>query len=86
MIKPGALCRVIGGVDGINVGKIVRVSHLAGFHEQFGPIWTAISVDGDIVTEYGGVTPDADFAAEWLEVLPPEEPKTKVDEKELEKV
>lgn len=84
--KPGDLAEVIGGVDGLNVGKFVEVIRLDGFHDQYGPIWYCMSKTSELITEYGGITPDAHFADDWLKPVPMPGPKTKVEDKELEKV
>ncbi len=85
--KPGDLAEVVGGALGgrHNIGKIVNVIRLDGVHEEYGPIWY-VMCDDDLITEYGGVTPDAHFADDWLRPIPKEAPKEKTDEKELEKV
>jgi hypothetical protein len=70
-IYAGVLCKVIGGTDGLNVGKTVRVVSLQGEHSKLGRIWRCTAVVGEIVTEYGAIGPTADFAQDWLEPLPP---------------
>ena len=70
-IYAGALCRVIGGVDGINIGKTVRVISLQGEHSKLGRIWRCQSEGDPLVTEYGAIGPVADFAQAWLDPLPP---------------
>lgn len=67
----GALCKVIGGVDGINVGKTVRIASLQGEHSKYGRIWRCTAHECALVTEYGAVGCAADFAQDWLEVIPP---------------
>lgn len=83
--KPGIMAKVIGGAfekKGPNINKIVEVVSFAGNHPDFGPTWLCISKEV-LVTEYGGVTPDAHFADDWLEPIVPEDPvKTKVQELE----
>ena len=70
-IYAGALCRVIGGTDGLNVGKTVRVASLQGEHSKYGRIWRCTAHECQLVTEYGAVGIAADFAQDWLEPLPP---------------
>lgn len=85
--KPGIMAKVIGGAfetKGPNIGKIVEVVSFYGVHPEFGPTWLCMS-SGDLVTEYGGVTPDAHFADDWLEPIEPPSP-VKVVDKELETV
>lgn len=70
-IYAGALCKVIGGVDGINIGKTVVVASLQGEHSVYGRIWRCVAKDCELVTEYGAIGIAADFAQDWLEVVPP---------------
>lgn len=72
-IYTGVLCKVIGGTDNLNLGKIVRVASLQGEHSQLGRIWRCVvdSPQDQLITEYGGVGISADFAQDWLEPLPP---------------
>lgn len=70
-IYAGVLCRVIGGTDNLNIGKIVRVISNQGEHSKLGRIWRCTAVEGNLITEYGGVGTGADFAQDWLEPLPP---------------
>jgi len=70
-VQAGVLCRVIGGTDGLNVGKHVRVASLRGEHSKLGRIWRCTAVDCTLVTEYGAVGIAADFAQSWLEPIPP---------------
>ena len=70
-IYAGTLCKVIGGTDGLNVGKLVRVVSLQGEHSKLGRIWRCTAENGALVTEYGAVGDAADFAQSWLEPLPP---------------
>lgn len=76
-IKPGILCKVIGsalGPKGSSVGAIVRVVGQDGGppHSLHGDIWRCELVKGtNLVTEYGGIGREADFAEDWLEPLPP---------------
>jgi hypothetical protein len=83
-IKAGDLCHIVGGVDGVNVGKTVRVFSLQGEHSQYGRIWRC-KTEGDLlITQYGAVGPVADFAQSWLLKIDPVETNTKQTEKELE--
>lgn len=82
-IYQGVLCKVIGGTDNLNVGKLVRVSSFQGEHSQYGRIWRCTAVGCSLVTEYGGVGISADFAQDWLEPIPPETPKAKEKEEGL---
>jgi hypothetical protein len=67
----GVLCKVIGGTDGLNLGKIVKIASLQGEHSQLGRIWRCAVVNGQLITEYGAVGITADFAQDWLEPIPP---------------
>ena len=68
-IKLGMLCRVIGGTDNLNVGKIVKVTSFEGEHSQLGNIWRCTTRGKHLVTEYGAVGLSADFAEDWLEPI-----------------
>lgn len=70
-ISAGVICKVIGGTDGLNLGKTVKVSSLQGEHSKYGRIWRCTAQDCQLVTEYGAVGIAADFAQDWLEPLPP---------------
>ena len=74
-IYSGQLCKVIGGIDGLNIGKTVCVASLQGEHSKLGRIWRCTAVDCTLVTEYGAVGISADFAQDWLEPIPPENAK-----------
>lgn len=67
----GVLCKVVGGIDGLNLGKIVKIASLQGEHSKLGRIWRCTIVQGQLVTEYGAVGIAADFAQDWLEPLDP---------------
>lgn len=72
-IKSGDRCEVIAGALGSvgpNVGKFVTVGQVRGDHSEYGRIWRCHG-EG-LVTEYGGVGAEADFAQAWLRKLPPE--------------
>ena len=69
----GVLCRVVGGTDGLNVGKIVRVASYQGDHSRHGRIWRCTTESGPLVTEYGAIGIAADFAQDWLALLEPDE-------------
>jgi hypothetical protein len=71
----GALCKVVGGVDGLNVGKTVRIESLQGEHSKYGRIWRCTAHGCELITEYGAIGNAADFAQSWLEVIPPIEAK-----------
>jgi hypothetical protein len=71
-IKSGDLCEVIAGVlgnKGPNVGKQVTVGQVRGEHSEHGRIWRCRG-EG-LVTEYGALGTEADFAQSWLRKLPP---------------
>jgi hypothetical protein len=75
-IKVGDECRVIGGalesMTGPNLGKRVFVRALRGEHSAYGRIWQCEASPGDsLVSEYGAVGTIADFAAAWLQKIPP---------------
>lgn len=73
---------VIGGVDGINKGKMVQVMSFAGVHTQYGPIWMCQSSQEDLITEYGAVGSTCHFADDWLKPIP--KPALPLKVKELE--
>lgn len=68
-IQNGVICRVIGGVDGLNIGRIVQVQTCRGEHSQYGRIWRCTTRGKYLVTEYGAVGLSADFAEDWLEPI-----------------
>ena len=70
-VAAGVICKVVGGVDGLNIGKTVKVASLQGEHSKYGRIWRCTAQDCQLVTEYGAVGISADFAQSWLEPLPP---------------
>lgn len=73
-IKSGDRCEVIAGAlgsQGPNIGKQVTVGSLRGEHSEHGRIWRCHG-EG-LVTEYGALGTEADFAQSWLRKLPPEE-------------
>ena len=70
-VEAGVICRVIGGTDGLNIGKTVRVASFQGEHSKLGRIWRCTVLGGILVTEYGVVGIAADFAQSWLEPLRP---------------
>lgn len=84
--KPGILAEIIGGVDGLNKGKIVEVVAFAGMHVEFGPIWEIRSRTLDLVSEYGGMSKDAHCADIWLKPIPTDPLPPKVKTKDLELV
>ena len=72
-IKSGDLCEVIGGAlgtTGPNIGKRVTVGQLRGDHSVHGRIWRCHGPG--LVTEYGALGNEADFAQAWLRKLPPQ--------------
>jgi hypothetical protein len=72
-IKTGDRCEVIAGAlgpKGPNVGKLVTVGQVRGEHSEHGRIWRCHG-EG-LITEYGAVGTEADFAQAWLRKLPPE--------------
>lgn len=84
-IKSGDRCLVIAGVlgdKGPNVGKTVTVGTLRGQHSEYGNIWRCHGPD--IVSEYGAVGNEGDFAQSWLKKLPPDQTPPKVVEREKE--
>jgi len=70
-VEAGVLCMVIGGTDGLNMGKTVRVSAYRGQHLQLGSIWRCTAEGCQLITEYGAVGIAADFAQSWLMPIPP---------------
>lgn len=75
-IKAGDDALVVGGLGrqkSPNLGLVVKVASLQGEHSQFGRIWRCTNPDIKQLTDAGGyqVTGVADFAADWLQKLPP---------------
>ncbi|APW37631.1 hypothetical protein RD110_10880 [Rhodoferax koreense] len=71
-IKSGDRCLVIAGSlgdKGPNIGKTVLVTSLMGEHSQHGRIWRCVAPN--LVTDCGVIGVAADFAASWLQKLPP---------------
>lgn len=71
-VKSGDNCTVIAGAlgtTGPNVGKVVTVRNLRGEHSQHGRIWRCTGAG--LVTEYGALADEADFAASWLKKIEP---------------
>jgi hypothetical protein len=82
-IKSGDRCEVIAGAlgdKGPNVGKRVTVGALRGEHSEYGRIWRCHG-EG-LVTEFGALGNEADFAQSWLRKLPPSEVPPKVEQRE----
>ena len=82
-IRTGDRCVVIAGAlgsDGPNVGKHVTVGQLRGKHSEFGRIWRCHG-EG-LVTEFGALGTEADFAQSWLRKLPPEGTPPAVEQRE----
>ena len=82
-IKSGDRCEVIGGAlgrEGPNIGKLVTVGQLRGEHSEHGRIWRCHG-EG-LVTEYGALGTEADFAQSWLRKLPPSEVPPEVERRE----
>ena len=82
-IKSGDRCEVIAGAlgtEGPNVGKHVTVGQLQGEHSVHGRIWRCHG-EG-LVTEFGALGSQADFAQSWLRKLPPETTPPVVVERE----
>jgi hypothetical protein len=72
-IKSGDRCEIIAGAlgpTGPNIGKLVTVGQVRGEHSEYGRIWRCHG-EG-LITEYGAVGSEADFAQAWLRKLPPE--------------
>ena len=81
-VEAGVICKVVGGVDGLNIGKIVRVASLQGEHSKYGRIWRCTTAGEQLITEYGAVGIAADFAQDWLMPIdPPAVPNAKEMEK-----
>jgi hypothetical protein len=71
--KSGDRCEVIAGAlgnTGPNIGKQVTVVELRGEHSEHGRIWRCHG-EG-LVTEFGALGTQADFAQSWLRKLPPD--------------
>ncbi len=82
-IKSGDRCEVIAGAlgnEGPNIGKQVTVGAVRGEHSEHGRIWRCHG-EG-LVTEYGALGTEADFAQAWLRKLPPEGLPPQVQERE----
>ena len=80
-IQSGDKCVVISGAFGAqspNAGQVVTVLHARGEHSQHGIIWRCAG-EG-LVTEYGAMGTQADFAARWLRKLPTVGPAAKTKE------
>lgn len=81
--KAGDLAEIIGGIDGLNKGKIVEVRHLEGFHSEYGAVWLIASRTVDLITEYGGIGKECHCADAWLKPIPLPGVAPKVRELEL---
>jgi hypothetical protein len=82
-VKQGDMAEVIQSIDGASVGLIVNVVAYQGEHSLYGPIWRCRS-NSNIVTEFGGVGHEADFADDWLrKIEPPEKTDTTNNKMEL---
>ncbi len=71
-IKQGDRAYIVAGVlgdKGPNIGKTVTVGQCQGEHSLHGRIWRCYG-EG-LITEYGVVAPDMDFAADWLRKIEP---------------
>jgi len=82
-IKSGDRCEVIAGAlgsKGPNIGKQVTVGDLRGEHSEHGRIWRCHG-EG-LVTEFGALGTQADFAQSWLRKLPPSEAPPAVQQRE----
>jgi hypothetical protein len=82
-IKSGDRCQVIAGAlgnTGPNIGKQVTVGELRGEHSEHGRIWRCHG-EG-LVTEFGALGTQADFAQSWLRKLPPSEVPPAVQQRE----
>jgi hypothetical protein len=82
-IKKGDRCEVIAGAlgtQGPNVGKHVTVGQVRGDHSVHGRIWRCHG-EG-LVTEFGALGTEADFAQSWLRKLPPESTPPRAVERE----
>ena len=73
-VSQGDRAWIIDSVDGLNVGKIVRVRKYQGEHPRLGAIWHVRSEGTDLITEYGAVGPECDCADAWLKRIPPDNP------------
>lgn len=81
-IKAGDVCEVVSGAfeeKGPNVGKQVTVISLRGEHSLYGRIWQCSGPD--LITEFGAVGNVADFAANWLRKIPPNQLTKKTETK-----
>lgn len=84
-IKAGDACIVIAGAfgdKGPNVGKRVTVVQLRGEHSMYGRIWRCQGTG--LITEYGVIGTQADFAAAWLQKIEPDAPPPKTIQREKE--
>lgn len=80
--EQGDLAHVIKSVDGAAVGKTVQVIRYMGEHSLYGPVWRCRCKD-ELMTEYGGLGKELDFADDWLEPIKPKNLKVKEVSKEL---
>lgn len=82
-IQSGDRCQVIAGAlgsEGPNIGKVVTVGQLRGEHSEHGRIWRCHG--NGLVTEFGALGDEADFAQSWLRKLPPDEVPPAVERRE----
>jgi len=83
--KQGDLAEIVQSVDGASVGKIVQCISYIGDHSQYGPIWRVRAKD-ILVTEFGGVSNEADVPDAWLKPIKPGSLDAPTEKKVLENV
>lgn len=72
-IKAGDDCLVVGGTNGKNLNRKVRVVSLQGEHSKLGRIWRCAAPN---LMQFDGSYNDwADFAASWLQKIDGVTPK-----------
>ena len=76
--KQGDLATIIQSVDGASVGMIVQCVRYMGDHSLYGPVWR-VRANNIIVTEYGGVSQEADVPDKWLKPIKPGDLEEKKD-------
>jgi hypothetical protein len=78
-IKAGDDCLVVGGTNGKNLNRKVRVVSLQGEHSKLGRIWRCAAPN---LMQFDGSYNDwADFAASWLQKIDGVKPvQTQTDE------
>lgn len=80
--KVGDICLVIGGaLNAKNIGAKVRVLRVNEHdaHSKLGNMYHCIGIDRELITEYGVIGREADFAESWLMKIEPDDPNAAND-------